>query len=63
MILKRSLLLPLSVFLVAALALLWRGFCEFYVVVFRISEDLRVLREREEPGSSQNLRSQDGSLF
>ena len=31
----------------AAMALLWRGFCEFYVAIFRISEDLRALREQE----------------
>jgi hypothetical protein len=29
----------------AALLLLWRSFCEFYVAVFRISEDLTALRE------------------
>ena len=28
-----------------ALVLIWRSFCEFYVAVFRISEDLSVLRE------------------
>jgi hypothetical protein len=28
----------------AALVLLWRSFCEFYVAVFKISEDLAVLR-------------------
>ena len=28
----------------AALLLLWRSFCEFYVAVFRISEDLSALR-------------------
>jgi len=27
-----------------ALVLLWRSFCEFYVAVFKISEDLGVLR-------------------
>ena len=31
-----------------ALVLLWRSFCEFYVAVFRISEDLSVLRESVE---------------
>jgi energy-converting hydrogenase Eha subunit E len=31
-----------------ALLLLWRSFCEFYVAVFRISEDLSVLRESVE---------------
>lgn len=33
---------------VAALVLMWRGFCEFYVAVFRISEDLRALRQSNE---------------
>ncbi|MGZ6019657.1 MAG: DUF4282 domain-containing protein [Phenylobacterium sp.] len=28
-----------------ALILIWRSFCEFYVAIFRISEDLSVLRE------------------
>ena len=28
----------------AVLVLLWRSFCEFYVAIFRISEDLSVLR-------------------
>jgi hypothetical protein len=27
-----------------ALVLLWRSFCEFYVAIFKISEDLSVLR-------------------
>jgi Domain of unknown function (DUF4282) len=34
----------------SALILLWRSFCEFYVAIFKISEDLAVLRadvERE----------------
>jgi hypothetical protein len=34
--------------LVIALALIWRGVCEFYVAVFRISDDLRALRRSEE---------------
>jgi hypothetical protein len=29
-----------------ALVLLWRSFCEFYVAIFRISEDLAALREQ-----------------
>jgi energy-converting hydrogenase Eha subunit E len=28
----------------AALVLLWRSFCEFYVAIFRISDDLQALR-------------------
>ena len=27
------------------MALLWRAFCEFYVAIFRISEDLHALRQ------------------
>ena len=30
--------------LMAAQILLWRSFCEFYVAIFKISEDLAVLR-------------------
>lgn len=36
----------------AALVLIWRAFCEFYVAIFKISEDLAVLRsglETERP--------------
>ena len=29
----------------SALVLLWRAFCEFYVTIFKISEDLHVLRQ------------------
>ena len=32
----------------AALLLIWRSFCEFYVAVFRISEDLSALRAEAE---------------
>jgi hypothetical protein len=32
----------------AALALLWRAVCEFYVAIFRISDDLRALRLADE---------------
>ncbi|HEX6860564.1 MAG TPA: DUF4282 domain-containing protein [Caulobacteraceae bacterium] len=28
--------------------LLWRSFCEFYVAIFRISDDLRAMREEVE---------------
>jgi len=33
---------------VAVLVLLWRGVCEFYVAIFRISDDLRALRRSDE---------------
>ena len=29
----------------AALLLLWRSFCEFYVAIFKISDDLAALRQ------------------
>lgn len=32
----------------AALGLLWRAVCEFYVAIFRISDDLRALRLADE---------------
>ncbi|MFN3524336.1 MAG: DUF4282 domain-containing protein [Phenylobacterium sp.] len=39
---------------VGALVLLWRSFCEFYVAIFRLTDDLHALRlqaeaERERP--------------
>jgi hypothetical protein len=34
--------------IVTALTLIWRGTCEFYVAIFRISDDLRSLRKYEE---------------
>jgi hypothetical protein len=37
------------------MALLWRTTCEFYVAVFRISEDLRALREST-TGQPETLR-------
>src|SRR6516225_5049170 len=33
-----------GILVMGALILLWRAFCEFYVAVFKISEDLTVLR-------------------
>ena len=33
---------------IAALAIVWRSFCEFYVVILQIGEDLRVLRRSAE---------------
>ena len=36
--------------IVGALVLIWRSFCEFYVAVFRISDDLAALRAASEQG-------------
>lgn len=44
----------------SALILLWRSFCEFYVAIFKISEDLAVLRaglENERPVATPPARS------
>lgn len=34
-----------------AMALLWRSFCEFYLAVFRIAEDLGAIRAATEAGA------------
>ena len=50
-ILGKLLALPVAVagLLVAgAMVLLWRAFCEFYVAIFRISDDLRALRQQND---------------
>ena len=55
-IVGRLLAIPLAVagvLICFALVLLWRSFCEFYVAVFRIADDLKGLRiaaEREVGG-------------
>lgn len=46
-IIGKLLALPVSVaglLVCVALVLLWRSFCEFYVAILRIAEDLRALR-------------------
>jgi hypothetical protein len=35
-----------------ALTLLWRATCEFYIAIFRISEDLRALRRADDIAAS-----------
>ena len=39
---------------VAVAVLLWRAFCEFYVTIFKISEDLHVLRQDVEAERTRN---------
>jgi hypothetical protein len=49
--------LVVGLLIVGALGLLWRAFCEFYVVVFKIGDDLAALRrvaEAEEASASSN---------
>lgn len=43
--------LVIGLIIVAALGLLWRSFCEFYLTVFRIGEDLSALRAASEAGA------------
>jgi len=41
-------LLVAGIMVVIALTLLWRAVCEFYIAVFRISDDLRALRRNDD---------------
>ena len=40
----------------SALVLMWRACCEFYVAIFRISDDLRALREASTGEAEVSLR-------
>lgn len=42
---------------VGALVLIWRSFCEFYVAIFKIGEDLRALRREMEAERKQRAKS------
>jgi hypothetical protein len=42
-----------GVLALVVLGLLWRSFCEFYVVIFRISDDLHALRRGMETEQTQ----------
>lgn len=50
-------LLVAGLVVLGALVLLWRSFCEFYVAIFKISEDLAALREQAaaDPAKSRIL--------
>ena len=41
-------LLVIGVLVVIILTLLWRAVCEFYIAIFRISDDLRALRRNDD---------------
>jgi hypothetical protein len=50
-----TVILVVGLLFIAAGALIWRGICEFYVAVFRIADDLRVIRlEMELEGESKS---------
>jgi hypothetical protein len=38
---------------VGAAGLMWRAFCEFYVAIFRISDDLSAMRKQVEAGAAR----------
>ena len=40
--------LVVGLLIVAAMALIWRAFCEFYVAIFRIGDDLAAMRRANE---------------
>ena len=42
--------LIIGLLVVAAAGLIWRAFCEFYVAIFRIGDDLAALRRTAEAG-------------
>jgi len=44
--------LVLGLLIVFAAGLLWRAFCEFYVAIFRIGDDLAALRRAAERGTA-----------
>jgi len=48
--------LGIGLLAVFAGVLLWRSFCEFYVTIFKISEDLAVLRADVEAERAKDLR-------
>jgi hypothetical protein len=41
-------ILVVGLLVVAGMGLIWRAFCEFYVTMFRISDDLAALRKATE---------------
>jgi hypothetical protein len=45
--------LVVGLLIVGALGLIWRAFCEFYVVIFRIGDDLAALRSAAEAEASR----------
>ena len=50
-IIGKLLALPAAVvglLITVVLVLLWRSFCEFYVAIFRIADDLRALRQNSD---------------
>ena len=47
---------------VAAMTLIWRAFCEFYVAIFRIGDDLAALRRQSEQEAEAGASAMSGGL-
>jgi hypothetical protein len=47
--------LVVGLLIVGAMGLIWRAFCEFYVTVFRIGDDLSALRRVAEDEQARDL--------
>ena len=45
--------LVVGLLVVAAMALIWRAFCEFFVAVIRIGDDLAALRRSSDAGAAE----------
>ncbi|MBV8594276.1 MAG: DUF4282 domain-containing protein, partial [Caulobacteraceae bacterium] len=45
--------LVVGLLIVAAMGLVWRAFCEFYVAIFRIGDDLAALRRTAEADAAR----------
>lgn len=49
-------ILAVGILGIGAVVLLWRSFCEFYVTIFKISEDLSVLRQDVEAERARQIK-------
>ena len=63
-----GILLAFPVFIAAllvmgVLTLLWRAFCEFYVAIFRISDDLRALRQSNDAEVANRASPSDSAMI
>lgn len=56
-------MLVLAVLVMGVLTLLWRAFCEFYVAIFRISDDLRALRQSNDAQNARHTPKDDNSTL
>jgi hypothetical protein len=55
-ILLAIVVLVVGLLVVGGMGIVWRAFCEFYVVIFRISDDLSALRRSAEIDPARQVR-------